>query len=97
MISVIIPIFNAKRDLRQMLDGVLAQAYTDYECILIDDGSTDSSYDICKEYAGRDGRFHCFTHGNRGVSYTRNFGILLMIVPGLHKQRQSIACFQGNR
>ena len=75
MISVIIPIFNAKRDLRQMLDGVLAQAYTDYECILIDDGSTDSSYDICKEYAGRDGRFHCFTHGNRGVSYTRNFGI----------------------
>lgn len=77
MISIIIPIFNAERDLRRMLNSICKQTYQDFECVLIDDGSVDSSYDICKEYANRDDRFRCFTQENRGVSIARNRGMEL--------------------
>lgn len=77
MISIIIPIYNAEGNLRRMLDSVLAQTYTDYECILIDDGSTDGSCHICKEYEERDSRFFCFIQGNGGVSLARNRGLEL--------------------
>ncbi|MGN1194929.1 MAG: glycosyltransferase family 2 protein [Acutalibacteraceae bacterium] len=77
MISIIIPIYNAESNLRRMLDSVLAQTYTDYECILVDDGSTDASYDVCKEYENRDSRFFCFVQGNGGVSSARNRGLEL--------------------
>ena len=77
MISIIIPIYNAESSLRRMLNSVLAQTYTDYECILVDDGSTDSSCHICKEYENRDSRFFCFMQGNGGVSSARNRGLEL--------------------
>lgn len=50
MISIIIPIFNAENYLKRMLESILGQSYQKFECILIDDGSSDSSYSICKEY-----------------------------------------------
>lgn len=77
MISIIIPIYNAERYLRRMLDSVLAQTYTDYECILVDDGSTDGSCHICKEYEDQDSRFFCFIQGDGGVSSARNRGLEL--------------------
>ena len=47
MISIIIPIFNAENYLKRMLESILGQSYQKFECILIDDGSSDSSYSIC--------------------------------------------------
>ena len=49
MISIIIPIFNAENYLKRMLESILGQSYQKFECILIDDGSSDSSYSICKK------------------------------------------------
>lgn len=75
MISIIIPVFNAERDLRRMLDSILAQTCTDFECILIDDGSRDKSLEICREYEKQDRRFFCFSQENGGVSKARNRGL----------------------
>ena len=57
LISVIIPVYNVEQYLRECLDSVLAQTYSNYEVLLIDDGSTDSSFDICCEYCDKDKRF----------------------------------------
>ena len=74
-ISIIIPVYNSEKYLRQCLDSVLAQTYTDFEALLIDDGSTDGSGAICDEYAARDARFKVFHKENGGVSSARNLGI----------------------
>ena len=78
MISIIVPVFNAESNLKRMLESILAQSDQKFECILIDDGSTDSSYSICKEYEKKDTRIRCFMQENHGVSYTRNRGIGLV-------------------
>lgn len=75
MISIIVPVFNAEPYLRQCLDSILNQSYKDFEVLVIDDGSTDSSLSICKKYAERDNRFKVFHKANTGVSATRAFGI----------------------
>jgi len=75
MISVIIPVFNAEQCLRKCLDSVKAQTYNDFEAILVDDGSTDSSGRICDEYAGLDKRFRVVHQQNQGVSSARNQGL----------------------
>lgn len=75
MISVIIPVYNAEKYLRQCLDSVLAQTYIGWECLLIDDGSIDSSGQICDEYASKDSRFRVFHKENGGVSSARNVGL----------------------
>lgn len=75
MISIIIPIYNVKSYLTDCLDGVLAQTYKDWECILVDDGSTDGSDVICDEYVNRDTRFRAFHKENGGVSSARNLGL----------------------
>ena len=75
LVSVIIPIFNAEKQLRRCLDSVLAQRYANLEIILIDDGSTDSSAEICKEYQNKDARIQIIRKNNCGVSASRNEGI----------------------
>lgn len=74
-VSIIIPVYNSEKALRRCLDSILAQTMTDYECILIDDGSTDSSGTICDEYALKDNRFCVFHKENGGVSSARNLGL----------------------
>lgn len=75
MISIIVPIYNAERFLDACLDSIIYQTYTDLEILLVDDGSTDSSYEICKEYADKDRRIQVFQKPNGGPSDTRNYGI----------------------
>ncbi len=74
-ISIIIPVYNSEKYLRECLDSVLAQTYTDFEVLLIDDGSTDTSGAICEEYVAKDARFKVFHKENGGVSSARNLGI----------------------
>ena len=57
LISIVVPVYNAEKTLHRCLDSIIAQTYTDWECILIDDGSKDNSPAICNEYAEKDSRF----------------------------------------
>ena len=75
LISVIVPIYNMEKLMRKCLDSIMAQTFQDYECLLIDDGSTDGSPDICDEYAAKDCRFKVFHKPNGGLSDARNYGL----------------------
>lgn len=74
-ISVIIPVYNAERYIRQCLDSVLAQDFAEFEVIIVDDGSTDSSFAVCQEYANNDVRIRLFHKENAGPSSARNFAL----------------------
>lgn len=75
MISVIVPVYKVEKELRRCVDSILAQNYTDFELLLIDDGSPDNCGAICDEYAARDTRVRVFHKENGGVSSARNLGI----------------------
>lgn len=75
LISIIVPIYNAERYLNRCIDSVLSQTFTDFELLLIDDGSTDKSGDICDGYVQKDSRMKVFHIENAGVSAARNFGL----------------------
>ena len=66
MISIIVPLYNAERYLSECIDSILKQNYKDFELILVDDGSTDSSLSICKNYQAIDKRVKVFTKENGG-------------------------------
>lgn len=74
-ISVIVPVYNAESTIRRCVDSILAQTFTDFECLLIDDGSKDQSGEICDEYAEKDRRIRVFHKENGGVSSARNMGL----------------------
>ncbi len=73
--SVIIPVYNIERHLRQCLDSVTGQTLTELEIICVDDGSTDGSPEILADYAQRDGRFQIITQPNTGPGVARNTGM----------------------
>lgn len=77
MISVIIPSYNHEKFISRCVDSVLAQTYSDWELIVIDDGSKDSSNDILAAYAARDSRIHHFRQENRGAHATINRGLAM--------------------
>lgn len=74
-ISVVIPVYNVEKKLNNCLDSLAQQDFTDFEVVLVDDGSTDMSAVICDEYASKDSRFKVIHQKNQGVSCTRNNGI----------------------
>lgn len=74
-VSVIVPVYNVEKYLRRCIDSVLAQTLTDFELILVDDGSPDESGKICEEYALKDDRIRVIHKTNDGVSSARNIGI----------------------
>lgn len=78
MISIIIPVYNAEKHLRRCLDSVLNQTFLDWECVMIDDGSKDSSGRICDEYVANDSRFKVLHKKNGGVSAARNAGLAIV-------------------
>jgi len=73
--SVVVPVYNAEKTLRQCIDSILGPGYKDFELILVDDGSKDSSPRICDEYAHKDNRVKAFHKLNGGVSSARNYGL----------------------
>lgn len=75
MVSVVIPIYNTERYLRDCLDSLENQTYTDFEAVMVNDGSSDSSPAIAAEYAARDSRFRLFNKENGGMSSARNTGL----------------------
>lgn len=75
LVSVIIPVYNVRPYLEEALDSVLAQSYQNLEALVIDDGSTDGSGEICDRYAERDGRFRVIHQENRGLGAARNAGL----------------------
>lgn len=75
IISIIVPIYNSEERLSRCLNSILAQSYKDFELILVNDGSTDSSIEICKSIMNKDKRVSLYNRKNSGVSASRNFGI----------------------
>ena len=74
-ISVIVPVYNAEKYLYRCIDSILAQTFTDFELLLVNDGSKDNSGKICDEYAAKDSRVRVFHKENGGVSSARNVGL----------------------
>lgn len=75
LISIIVPIYNTEKYLGQCLDSIINQSYTNFEVLLVNDGSTDSSGIICQEYVENDSRFRYFEKDNGGVASARNLGL----------------------
>lgn len=75
IISLIVPVYNTEKYLKRCLDSILAQTFSDFELILIDDGSTDSSGKICDDYAKEDNRITVFHQENKGQATARNYGL----------------------
>lgn len=75
MISVIIPAYNAQAYLRECLESVLAQSFTDWEALVVNDGSTDGTLGIAESLAAEDGRIKLFSKPNGGPSEARNYGL----------------------
>lgn len=74
-ISVIVPVYNVEKYLPRCIESILAQTFTNFEVLLIDDGSTDKSDEICEEFANLDKRVRVFHKENGGVSSARNIGL----------------------
>lgn len=77
-LSVIVPVYNVEAYLRQCIDSIVGQTYRDLEIILVNDGSTDRSGDICDEYVARDPRIKVLHKANGGLSSARNAGMDVM-------------------
>jgi glycosyltransferase involved in cell wall biosynthesis len=75
LVSIIIPVYNVERYLSDCITSVLMQEYTNFECILVDDGSTDKSSILCDEFARRDRRIQVIHKENGGLSDARNTGL----------------------
>ncbi len=75
LVSIIVPVYNVENYLRMCLDSIEHQTYSNIEVLLINDGSPDSSGEICQEYVARDSRFRYFEKENGGLSDARNYGI----------------------
>ena len=75
LISIIIPVYNKEKYLEELFQSLIQQTLKEYECIIIDDGSIDSSGRLCDFMAKKDSRFLVYHIKNRGVSHARNYGI----------------------
>lgn len=79
LVSIIVPIFNSELTLAKCIDSVLNQVYTNFELILVNDGSQDNSLQICREYELKDNRVKVVNQSNSGVSRARNRGIEISV------------------
>lgn len=77
LVSIVIPVYNTEAYLERCLESVIAQTYTNWEGILVNDGSRDGSLALCKRYAERDSRFRVIDQANQGLSMARNAGVAI--------------------
>lgn len=77
LVSIIVPVYNVEKYIAKCIESIISQTYKNIEIILINDGSTDKSGEICKKYALQDNRIQLVNNINRGVSHARNEGIKL--------------------
>lgn len=75
LFSIVVPIYNVEGYLNECLDSVVVQTFSDFECIMVNDGSTDHSEVIARQYVNRDCRFAIYSQENQGLSSARNTGI----------------------
>lgn len=78
MISIIIPIYNSEKYIKRCVSSVIDQSYDKLEILLVDDGSTDNSLNICEAFAAKDNRIKVISQNNGGVSKARNTGLRLV-------------------
>lgn len=76
-ISIIVPVYNTENEIEKCMNSILGQVYSDFEVILVDDGSTDKSYDVCKEYENKYYFVRVLHQDNAGPSVARNNGVSL--------------------
>ena len=76
-VSIIMPVYNKEKYLKNSLESVINQTFSDFDLLVINDGSTDHSLDVIQEYAAKDSRIKCFSQNNQGVSAARNVGLEL--------------------
>lgn len=76
-VSIIIPAFNSQAFIADCLDSIIAQTERDFECIVVDDGSTDGTLDICQQYSRQDKRFKIVVQNHYGPGVARNYGLNL--------------------
>ena len=74
-ISVIVPVYNVEKYIHRCVDSILDQTFTDFELILVDDGSPDNCPAICDEYAAKDSRVRVIHQKNQGQAAARNYGV----------------------
>jgi glycosyltransferase involved in cell wall biosynthesis len=107
LVSIIIPVYNQEKYLKETLQSVINQSFSNWECILINDGSVDDSVAIINEYLTQDNRFHFINSENKGVSNARNLalqqvkGDYILFLDGddlIHPEKiaQAISNFQKN-
>lgn len=72
LVSIVIPAYNVENYLKECVHSLLHQSYSEYEIVIIDDGSTDSTYQICEELAAENSKVKIFHQENQGVSVARN-------------------------
>lgn len=77
LLSVIVPVYKVEKYVERCLNSIIAQTFTNWECIIVDDGSPDNCGKICDEYAQRDSRIKVIHQQNGGLSIARNEGIKL--------------------
>lgn len=75
LVSIIVPCYNQGQYLEEALDSVLKQSYLNWECIIVNDGSTDITEEVAKKWLAKDSRFQYFSKENGGLCSARNFGI----------------------
>ncbi len=75
LVTIAVPVYNVSEYLPRCIQSLLEQTYQKIEILLLDDGSTDESFEICRQYAQKDNRIHAIHKENEGVSATRNYGI----------------------
>lgn len=75
LVTVVVPVYQVSRWLRRCLDSILSQSYSSLQIILVDDGSTDGSGEICDDYSARDSRVEVIHQDNRGLAAARNLGV----------------------
>ena len=76
MVSIVIPVYNAEKYLDKCIKSILDQTYSELDIILVNDGSTDTSPDICRKYQMMDSRINVVSQDNKGVSCARKTGLL---------------------